>query len=153
MFGGFQSSDEFNPFAFLNQYLNGLQAQGVNIHLVFEGPGGGGLGHEFDFGLPSNPRDYFVVPRLEQLIQLPRTIPIVCRYESLIDDPNYENGRTGQVSYNSRNSNNSNLGMASGGGDQETGTNDNQLPRTMEKRVKLPLQAALWLPKGSSCCL
>ncbi|CAA2973304.1 E3 ubiquitin- ligase RING1-like [Olea europaea subsp. europaea] len=108
MFGGFQSSDEFNPFAFLNQHVNGLQARRVNIHLVFEGPGGGGLGHEFDFGLPSNPRDYFVVPRLEQLIQLPRTIPI-------------------------------------GSGGQETGTNDNQFPRTTEKRFRISLP---WIFRG-----
>ncbi|KAL2533038.1 E3 ubiquitin-protein ligase RING1-like [Abeliophyllum distichum] len=69
LFGGSQSPDEFNPFAFLNQYVNNLQARGANIQLVFEGPGGGGASRGVDFGLPSNLGDYFVGPGLEQLIQ------------------------------------------------------------------------------------
>ncbi|XP_022897083.1 E3 ubiquitin-protein ligase RING1-like [Olea europaea var. sylvestris] len=216
LFGGSRSSDEFNPFAFLNQYVNGLQSRGANIQLVFEGPGGGGLGHGVDFGLPSNLGDYFVGPGLEQLIQqlaendpnrygtppasksavdgLPnikiteellatdssqcavckdsfglneeaKQMPCkhiyhkdcilpwlelhnscpVCRYELPTDDPDYENRRTGQVSYNSRNSNNNNLGLASVGGGQETGTNDNQIPRTMERRFRISLP---WIFRG-----
>ncbi|CAA0818128.1 E3 ubiquitin-protein ligase RING1-like [Striga hermonthica] len=67
---GNRSSDEFNPFAFLNNYINGLQARGANIQVVFESPGGGGLGGGgVDFRLPMNFGDYFMGPGLEQLIQ------------------------------------------------------------------------------------
>ncbi|MFX6574123.1 hypothetical protein ABTG52_14235, partial [Acinetobacter baumannii] len=41
LFGGARSPNEFNPFAFLNTYINNLQARGANIQLVFESPGGG----------------------------------------------------------------------------------------------------------------
>ncbi|CAA3008609.1 E3 ubiquitin- ligase RING1-like [Olea europaea subsp. europaea] len=69
LFGGSRSPDEFNPFAFLDQYLNGLQERGANVQLVFEGPGGEGMGRGVDFGLPTNLGDYFFGPGLEQLIQ------------------------------------------------------------------------------------
>ncbi|KAK6148195.1 hypothetical protein DH2020_019107 [Rehmannia glutinosa] len=67
---GARSPDEFNPFAFLNNYINNLQARGANIQVVFESPGGGGMGSGgVDFRLPSNLGDYFIGPGLEQLIQ------------------------------------------------------------------------------------
>ncbi|XP_052181181.1 E3 ubiquitin-protein ligase RING1-like isoform X4 [Diospyros lotus] len=57
-------SEEFNPFAFLHNYINTLRAGGANIQLVIENnssdPG---------FRLPSNLGDYFIGPGLEQLIQ------------------------------------------------------------------------------------
>lgn len=62
-----QGGGEFNPFAFLENYINNLRAGGANIQLVIEnndpmgGPGG--------FGLPTNLGDYFIGPGLEQLIQ------------------------------------------------------------------------------------
>lgn len=61
---GPRSPNDFNPFAFLNNYVNNLQARGANIQLVFESPGGGGIG-----GGGANLGDYFVGPGLEQLIQ------------------------------------------------------------------------------------
>lgn len=67
---GPRSPNEFNPFAFLNNYINNLQARGANIQLVFESPGAGGLGGGgVDFRLPTNLGDYFIGPGLEQLIQ------------------------------------------------------------------------------------
>ncbi|KAG8378615.1 hypothetical protein BUALT_Bualt07G0003900 [Buddleja alternifolia] len=63
---GSRSPNEFNPFAFLNNYVNNLQARGANIQLVFETPGGGGMSAG---GLPTNLGDYFIGPGLEQLIQ------------------------------------------------------------------------------------
>ncbi|KAL3618112.1 hypothetical protein CASFOL_038433 [Castilleja foliolosa] len=71
LLGTGSSVNEFNPFAFLNSYVNNLQARGTNIQIVFESPGGGGSGSGggFDFGLPTNLGDYFVGPGLEQLIQ------------------------------------------------------------------------------------
>lgn len=72
---GFQSRSptDFNPFAFLSNYLNTLRASGANIQLVFENPGGGGVGAGFggggEFRLPGNLGDYFIGPGLEQLIQ------------------------------------------------------------------------------------
>ncbi|KAL0441192.1 UNVERIFIED_CONTAM: E3 ubiquitin-protein ligase RING1 [Sesamum radiatum] len=67
---GARSPNEFNPFAFLNNYINNLQARGANIQLVFESPGGGGMsGSGVDFRLPTNLGDYFIGPGLEQLIQ------------------------------------------------------------------------------------
>ncbi|KAL3655431.1 hypothetical protein CASFOL_001217 [Castilleja foliolosa] len=67
LLGTRSSPNEFNPFAFLNSYVNNLQARGANIQIVFESPGGGGGG--MDFGLPTNLGDYFIGPGLEQLIQ------------------------------------------------------------------------------------
>ncbi|KAL3835309.1 hypothetical protein ACJIZ3_010045 [Penstemon smallii] len=67
---GEPTPNEFNPFAFLNDYINSLQSRGANIQLVFESPGGGGLGGGGgDFRLPTNFGDYFIGPGLEQLIQ------------------------------------------------------------------------------------
>ncbi|KAH6806774.1 hypothetical protein C2S51_031605 [Perilla frutescens var. frutescens] len=62
---GNRSPNEFNPFSFLNTYINNLQARGANIQLVFDTPGGGGGGDR----LPTNLGDYFIGPGLEQLIQ------------------------------------------------------------------------------------
>ncbi|KAG6420921.1 hypothetical protein SASPL_117466 [Salvia splendens] len=61
---GSRSPNDFNPFAFLNNYVNNLQARGANIQLVFESPGGAGIG-----GGGANLGDYFIGPGLEQLIQ------------------------------------------------------------------------------------
>ncbi|XP_075482299.1 E3 ubiquitin-protein ligase RING1-like [Primulina tabacum] len=67
---GDRSPNEFNPYAFLNNYINNLEARGANIQLVFETPGGGGTGGgAVDFRLPTNLGDYFMGPGLEQLIQ------------------------------------------------------------------------------------
>ncbi|KAI3464207.1 hypothetical protein Pfo_020870 [Paulownia fortunei] len=67
---GTRSPNEFNPFAFLSNYVNNLQARGANIQLVFESPGGGGMGGDgVDFRLPTNLGDYFIGPGFEQLIQ------------------------------------------------------------------------------------
>ncbi|KAA8541492.1 hypothetical protein F0562_025455 [Nyssa sinensis] len=70
LFGGLgrsatlQGPGEFNPFAFLQNYLNTLTAGGANIQFVIENnsadPG---------FRLPGNLGDYFNGPGLEQLIQ------------------------------------------------------------------------------------
>ncbi|KAE9467041.1 hypothetical protein C3L33_01051, partial [Rhododendron williamsianum] len=61
---GLHGPGEFNPFAFLENYINNLRAGGANIQLVIENndPMGG-------FGLPTNLGDYFIGPGLEQLIQ------------------------------------------------------------------------------------
>ncbi|XP_044466752.1 E3 ubiquitin-protein ligase RING1-like [Mangifera indica] len=61
---------EFNPFVFLQNYLQTLRAGGANIQFVIENsssmdPVGGGAA----FRLPANLGDYFVGPGLEQLIQ------------------------------------------------------------------------------------
>ncbi|XP_071711289.1 E3 ubiquitin-protein ligase RING1-like [Rutidosis leptorrhynchoides] len=66
--GGTQSPGEFNPFAFLQNYLNTLRAGGANIQFVIENQTGGG-GDASAFQLPSNLGDYFIGPGLEQLIQ------------------------------------------------------------------------------------
>ena len=63
----FQDPDGFNPFAFLQNYLQTLRANGANVQFVIEGnpgdPGG--------FHVPTNLNlgDYFFGPGLEQLIQ------------------------------------------------------------------------------------
>ncbi|MCD7449796.1 hypothetical protein HAX54_001533 [Datura stramonium] len=60
-----RSPNQFDPFAFLNNYFNTMRAGGGNIQLIFENhPGGGG-----DFRFPGNLGDYFLGPGLEQLIQ------------------------------------------------------------------------------------
>lgn len=67
-----RSPTDFNPFAFLHNYLNTLRASGANIQLVFENPGGGvgiGFGGGGEFRVPGNLGDYFIGPGLEQLIQ------------------------------------------------------------------------------------
>ncbi|XP_060171125.1 E3 ubiquitin-protein ligase RING1-like [Lycium barbarum] len=66
LFGGVafsgRSPNEFDPFAFLNDYLRAA-AGDANIQLVFEN------NNEFGSGLPGNFGDYFLGPGLEQLIQ------------------------------------------------------------------------------------
>ncbi|CAK7327887.1 unnamed protein product [Dovyalis caffra] len=65
----FQDPDGFNPFVFLQNYLQTMRAGGANIQLVIENnPGIGGMDHT-GFRLPANLGDYFVGPGLEQLIQ------------------------------------------------------------------------------------
>ncbi|XP_031258005.1 E3 ubiquitin-protein ligase RING1-like [Pistacia vera] len=66
----FTDSAEFNPFVFLQNYLQTLRAGGANIQFVIENsssmdPTGGGAA----FRLPANLGDYFIGPGLEQLIQ------------------------------------------------------------------------------------
>ncbi|KAK3032768.1 hypothetical protein RJ639_035713 [Escallonia herrerae] len=72
LFGGGQARDDnfpdFNPFAFLQNYLNTLRAGGANIQFVIENNHHGG-GDDAGFRLPANLGDYFVGPGLEQLIQ------------------------------------------------------------------------------------
>uniref|UniRef100_A0A7C8YNF6 RING-type E3 ubiquitin transferase n=1 Tax=Opuntia streptacantha TaxID=393608 RepID=A0A7C8YNF6_OPUST len=54
----------FNPFDFLQNYLQNLRASGANVQFVVENnPAEGG------FRLPANLGDYFLGPGLEQLIQ------------------------------------------------------------------------------------
>ncbi|CAH1415397.1 unnamed protein product [Lactuca virosa] len=64
--GGVQNAGEFNPFAFLQNYLNTLRAGGANIQFVIENNTDG---DPSGFRLPSNLGDYFIAPGLEQLIQ------------------------------------------------------------------------------------
>lgn len=64
--GGVQNPGEFNPFAFLQNYLNTLRAGGANIQFVIENNTDG---DPSGFRLPSNLGDYFIGPGLEQLIQ------------------------------------------------------------------------------------
>ncbi|XP_042501418.1 E3 ubiquitin-protein ligase RING1-like [Macadamia integrifolia] len=60
-----QEPDVFNPFLFLQNYLQSLRAGGANIQFVVENnPSDSG-----GFRLPSNLGDYFIGPGLEQLIQ------------------------------------------------------------------------------------
>ncbi|KAF5730390.1 hypothetical protein HS088_TW20G00763 [Tripterygium wilfordii] len=71
----FQDTDAFNPFVFLQNYLQTLRSDGANIQFVIENnSGGGGLdpsgfGGGAAFRLQANLGDYFVGPGLEQLIQ------------------------------------------------------------------------------------
>ncbi|KAL6509663.1 hypothetical protein OROGR_022973 [Orobanche gracilis] len=161
-FFGTRSPNESNPFTFLNNYLNNIQARGGNIQIVFESPGGGGV----DFGFPANLGDYFVGPGLEQLIQqlaendpnrygTPRasksaveglpdikiTAEILASdlsqcavYELPTDDPDYENQRTRQT--------NNSLGSgALAGSDEGRDDNNNSplTPRTIERRYIISL--------------
>ncbi|MFS7947122.1 putative transcription factor C2H2 family [Helianthus anomalus] len=64
--GGVQTPGEFNPFAFLQNYLNTLRAGGANIQFVIENNTDG---DPSGFRVPSNLGDYFIGPGLEQLIQ------------------------------------------------------------------------------------
>ncbi|KAA8542948.1 hypothetical protein F0562_024100 [Nyssa sinensis] len=59
-----QAPNEFNPFAFLQNYLNTLRAGGANIQFVIENNSS-----DSGFRLPGNLGDYFIGPGLEQLIQ------------------------------------------------------------------------------------
>ncbi|KAI3783718.1 hypothetical protein L1987_42804 [Smallanthus sonchifolius] len=61
-----QNPGEFNPFAFLQNYLNTLRAGGANIQFVIENNTDG---DPSGFRVPSNLGDYFIGPGLEQLIQ------------------------------------------------------------------------------------
>ncbi|KAK6921349.1 E3 ubiquitin-protein ligase RNF126-like, zinc-ribbon [Dillenia turbinata] len=56
-----QDSEAFNPFLFLQSYIQNLRAGGANIQFVIENRSGDRL--------PANLGDYFVGPGLEQLIQ------------------------------------------------------------------------------------
>lgn len=63
-----RSPNQFDPFAFLNNYFSSMR--GGNIQLIFENhPDGGGGGAGGDFRIPGNLGDYFLGPGLEQLIQ------------------------------------------------------------------------------------
>ncbi|GMP32876.1 hypothetical protein CsSME_00006436 [Camellia sinensis var. sinensis] len=64
-----QGPDEFNPFAFLQNYINTLRAGGSNIQLVIENSSSSSSSDHPGFRLPSNLGDYFIGPGLEQLIQ------------------------------------------------------------------------------------
>ncbi|KAJ4972874.1 hypothetical protein NE237_006048 [Protea cynaroides] len=62
---GMQDSEVFNPFLFLQNYIQSLRAGGANIQFVIENnPSDSG-----GFRLPANLGDYFIGPGLEQLIQ------------------------------------------------------------------------------------
>ncbi|XP_058097871.1 E3 ubiquitin-protein ligase RING1-like [Magnolia sinica] len=54
----------FNPFLFLQNYLQNLMSGGANIQFVLENSSG-----DSPFRLPANLGDYFIGPGLEQLIQ------------------------------------------------------------------------------------
>ncbi|GAB4850510.1 hypothetical protein Ancab_029820 [Ancistrocladus abbreviatus] len=60
----FQDPDVFNPFQFLQNYLQNMRAGGANIQFVIENSPDQGA-----FRLPANLGDYFFGPGLEQLIQ------------------------------------------------------------------------------------
>ncbi|KAK6921367.1 E3 ubiquitin-protein ligase RNF126-like, zinc-ribbon [Dillenia turbinata] len=60
----FQDPEVFNPFLFLQSYLQNLRAGGANIQFVIENHPG-----DQAFRLPSNLGDYFIGSGLEQLIQ------------------------------------------------------------------------------------
>ncbi|KAH7529442.1 E3 ubiquitin-protein ligase RING1 [Ziziphus jujuba] len=64
----FQDPDAFNPFLFLQNYLQTLRANGANVQFVIDS---GGSGDPAGFRVPSNLNlgDYFFGPGLEQLIQ------------------------------------------------------------------------------------
>ncbi|GMH03910.1 hypothetical protein Nepgr_005749 [Nepenthes gracilis] len=67
-FGGgrsaFQDPDMFNPFQFLQSYLQSMRAGGANFQFVIENSP-----DQAGFRLPANLGDYFFGPGLEQLIQ------------------------------------------------------------------------------------
>ncbi|KAL6178316.1 hypothetical protein ACLB2K_049834 [Fragaria x ananassa] len=65
----FHDPDAFDPFRFLESYLQGLRANGANVQFVIDHTGGDG-GRDFS-GFPTNVNlgDYFFGPGLEQLIQ------------------------------------------------------------------------------------
>ncbi|XP_068639875.1 E3 ubiquitin-protein ligase RING1-like [Aristolochia californica] len=65
--GGTVDPDVFNPFNFLQNYLNSLMAGGASIQFVLENNPSDGAGAGFRF--PANLGDYFIGPGLEQLIQ------------------------------------------------------------------------------------
>ncbi|EXC35976.1 E3 ubiquitin-protein ligase RING1 [Morus notabilis] len=62
-----EDTDAFNPFAFLQNYLQTLRATGANVQFVIDGNPGDPAG----FRVPTNLNlgDYFFGPGLEQLIQ------------------------------------------------------------------------------------
>ncbi|KAM1378160.1 hypothetical protein ACFX13_040288 [Malus domestica] len=77
LFGGapqrsspFHDPDAFNPFVFLQNYLQTLRANGANVQFVIDStPGGGGDPSGFRAPTNLNLGDYFFGPGLEQLIQ------------------------------------------------------------------------------------
>ncbi|XP_008240345.1 PREDICTED: E3 ubiquitin-protein ligase RING1-like [Prunus mume] len=77
LFGGaparsspFQDPDAFNPFVFLQNYLQTLRANGANVQFVIDNnPGAGGDPAGFRVPHNLNLGDYFFGPGLEQLIQ------------------------------------------------------------------------------------
>lgn len=64
----FQDPDAFDPFVFLQNYLQTLRANGANVQFVIDSSGGG---DPSGFRVPTNLNlgDYFFGPGLEQLIQ------------------------------------------------------------------------------------
>ncbi|GAB4842739.1 hypothetical protein Ancab_012714 [Ancistrocladus abbreviatus] len=60
----FQDPDVFNPFQFLQNYLQNMRVGGANIQFVIESSPDQGA-----FRLPANLGDYFFGPGFEQLIQ------------------------------------------------------------------------------------
>lgn len=62
----FGDPDGFNPFVFLQNYLQTLRAGGANVQFVIEN---NNSNSPEGFRLPANLGDYFVGPGLEQLIQ------------------------------------------------------------------------------------
>lgn len=74
LFGGapnrmspFQDPDAFNPFVFLQNYLQTLRANGANVQFVIDSNAGDPAGFRMPNSL--NFGDYFIGPGLEQLIQ------------------------------------------------------------------------------------
>ncbi|KAJ4713668.1 E3 ubiquitin-protein ligase RING1-like [Melia azedarach] len=66
----FNDPAEFNPFLFLQNYLQTLRAGGANIQFVIENSSSmDPTGSATAFRLPANLGDYFIGPGLEQLIQ------------------------------------------------------------------------------------
>ncbi|XP_062026856.1 E3 ubiquitin-protein ligase RING1 [Rosa rugosa] len=65
----FQDPDAFDPFVFLQNYLQTLRANGANVQFVIDNSGGGGDPSGFRVPTNLNFGDYFFGPGLEQLIQ------------------------------------------------------------------------------------
>ncbi|XP_070674716.1 E3 ubiquitin-protein ligase RING1-like [Malus domestica] len=66
----FHDPDDFNPFVFLQNYLQTLRANGANVQFMIDStPGDGGDPSGFPAPTNLNLRDYFFGPGLEQLIQ------------------------------------------------------------------------------------
>ncbi|KAB5524232.1 hypothetical protein DKX38_021981 [Salix brachista] len=65
----YQDLDGFNPFVFLQNYLQTMRAGGANIQFVIENNSGMGGMDPTGFRVPANLGDYYIGPGLEQLIQ------------------------------------------------------------------------------------